>query len=147
MTTEEGQVPPPEAPPPADQSTGRPAWIELAKILALPLVTLILGYWFNSTLNERQQTESNIRLYAEMMGRREEADSNLRKDMSRMVDKSTDLYFPVTARGVVNALPRVVLPFIRSGIQPGIAGDQLEGSDTAVPACSAEAEVPDFRSS
>jgi hypothetical protein len=32
-------------------------------------------------LNERQQVESNIRLYAEMMGRREEADSNLRKDM------------------------------------------------------------------
>src|SRR5262245_3267981 len=56
-------------------------WIELAKVLALPLVTLVLGYWFNSSLNERQQVESNIRLYAEMMGRREEADSNLRKDM------------------------------------------------------------------
>ena len=41
----------------------------------------MLGYWFNSSLNERQQVESNIRLYAEMMGRREEADSNLRKDM------------------------------------------------------------------
>ena len=41
----------------------------------------MLGYWFNASLNERQQVESNIRLYAEMMGRREEADSNLRKDM------------------------------------------------------------------
>ena len=47
----------------------------------MPLVTLVIGYWFNSSLNERQQVESNIRLYAEMMGRREEADSNLRKDM------------------------------------------------------------------
>ena len=56
-------------------------WIDLIKVLALPLVTLVLGYWFNSSLNERQQVESNIRLYAEMMGRREEADSNLRKDM------------------------------------------------------------------
>ena len=56
-------------------------WIELIKVLALPLVTLVLGYWFNASLNERQQVESNIRLYAEMMGRREEADSNLRKDM------------------------------------------------------------------
>jgi hypothetical protein len=44
-------------------------------------VTLVLGYWFNSSLNERQQIDNNVRLYAEMMGRREEADSNLRKDM------------------------------------------------------------------
>jgi hypothetical protein len=57
------------------------AVIELVKILALPLVTLVLGYWFNSSLNERQQQDTNTRLYAEMMGRREEADSNLRKDM------------------------------------------------------------------
>ena len=56
-------------------------WIELVKVLALPLVTLVLGYWFNASLNERQQIDNNIRLYAEMMGRREEADSNLRKDM------------------------------------------------------------------
>ena len=51
------------------------------KVLALPLVTLVLGYWFNASLNKRQQIDNNIRLYAEMMGRREEADSNLRKDM------------------------------------------------------------------
>jgi len=63
----------------ADKRT--PAWIELVKVLALPLVTLVLGYWFNSSLNERQQIDNNVRLYAEMMGRREEADSNLRKDM------------------------------------------------------------------
>ena len=70
-------------PPAHPESHGRGAgtWIDLIKVLALPLVTLVLGYWFNSSLNERQQVESNIRLYAEMMGRREEADSNLRKDM------------------------------------------------------------------
>jgi hypothetical protein len=67
-------------PEPRDNGHGR-AWVDLIKALALPLVTLVLGYWFNSSLNERQQVESNIRLYAEMMGRREEADSNLRKDM------------------------------------------------------------------
>jgi hypothetical protein len=72
---------PAPAPAPAPASSKSPAWIELVKVLALPLVTLVLGYWFNSSLNERQQVESNIRLYAEMMGRREEADSNLRKDM------------------------------------------------------------------
>jgi hypothetical protein len=81
MTTVQGDVPPPEPPPPDDDRKDNRAWIDLTKILALPLVTLILGYWFNSSLNERQQVESNIRLYAEMMGRREEADSNLRKDM------------------------------------------------------------------
>lgn len=70
----EGEAPKPES--------GRTKWpIELIKVLALPLVTLILGYWFNSSLNERQQIDTNVRLYAEMMGRREEADSNLRKDM------------------------------------------------------------------
>src|SRR5512134_657103 len=82
MTTVEGEVPQPApAPAPADRGNGHGTWIDLAKVLALPLVTLVLGYWFNSSLNERQQVESNIRLYAEMMGRREEADSNLRKDM------------------------------------------------------------------
>jgi hypothetical protein len=70
----EGEAPKPES--------GRTRWpIELIKVLALPLVTLVLGYWFNSSLNERQQIDTNVRLYAEMMGRREEADSNLRKDM------------------------------------------------------------------
>jgi hypothetical protein len=68
-----------EAPRPADSHRTWP--IDLIKVLALPLVTLVLGYWFNSSLNERQQIDNNVRLYAEMMGRREEADSNLRKDM------------------------------------------------------------------
>ncbi len=70
----------PPAPPQEDGSKARP-WIDLAKVLALPLVTLVLGYWFNASLNERQQMDTNTRLYIEMQGRREEADSNLRKDM------------------------------------------------------------------
>ena len=79
MNTSEGDVPTPTPPPP---SQDRHSWlIDLVKVLALPLVTLVLGYWFNSSLNERQQIDNNVRLYAEMMGRREEADSNLRKDM------------------------------------------------------------------
>ncbi len=70
----------PPAPLQEDGSKARP-WIDLAKVLALPLVTLVLGYWFNASLNERQQMDTNTRLYIEMQGRREEADSNLRKDM------------------------------------------------------------------
>jgi hypothetical protein len=79
VSLNDGDVTPPEVP----HSNGHVArtTVDLIKALALPLVTLVLGYWFNSSLNERQQVESNIRLYAEMMGRREEADSNLRKDM------------------------------------------------------------------
>jgi hypothetical protein len=60
-------------------------WMELLKIAALPLVTLIVGYLFNASLNERQAHESYIRLYADMMGRREEADSALRKDMFQSI--------------------------------------------------------------
>ena len=71
-----------QTPEPQKETRGfvRPL-IELAKVLALPLVTLVLGYWFNASLNERQQMDTNTRLYIEMQGRREEADSNLRKDM------------------------------------------------------------------
>jgi hypothetical protein len=78
MSMPEGEVPTP-TPPPSESHRTWP--IDLIKVLALPLVTLVLGYWFNSSLNERQQIDNNVRLYAEMMGRREEADSNLRKDM------------------------------------------------------------------
>jgi hypothetical protein len=79
----EGDVPTPiPTPPPAPEGTRRFSWvIDLIKVLALPMVTLVLGYLFNSSLNERQAIDNNVRLYAEMMGRREEADSNLRKDM------------------------------------------------------------------
>ena len=72
----------PETPAPEPRAGGVVrSLIELAKVLALPLVTLVLGYWFNASLNERQQMDTNTRLYIEMQGRREEADSNLRKDM------------------------------------------------------------------
>ncbi len=72
----------PQTPAPERETGGHlRALIDLAKVLALPLVTLVLGYWFNSSLNERQQIDTNTRLYIEMQGRREEADSNLRKDM------------------------------------------------------------------
>jgi len=78
VSTSDGEPSPPET---HREVKAGSTWVDLIKALALPLVTLVLGYWFNSSLNERQQVESNIRLYAEMMGRREEADSNLRKDM------------------------------------------------------------------
>src|SRR5260370_31447143 len=63
------------------KEAGRFKWSELVKVVALQLVTLIVGLIFNWSLNKRQELDNNVRLYADMMGRREEADSALRKDM------------------------------------------------------------------
>ncbi len=72
----------------AGGTKSKSSWVDILKIVALPLVTLVLGFVFNKSLNERQANESNMRLYAEMMGRREEADSNLRKDMFNSILKT-----------------------------------------------------------
>jgi hypothetical protein len=77
----EGDVPAVTPPPRKDDGGSSKPWIELVKVTALPLVTLVLGFYFNASLNERQQKDTNLRLYTEVQGRREEADSNLRKDM------------------------------------------------------------------
>src|SRR5215467_5282057 len=77
-------------------STGTAWWIALLRAAALPLVTLILGFVFNKSLHERQASENaalserqahdnNMRLYTEMMGKREQADSDLRKDMFKSI--------------------------------------------------------------
>jgi hypothetical protein len=67
-------------------SPDRPVrWLDVLKAVAIPLVTLVLGFVFNNSLNTRQAKESNVRLYTEMMGRREQADSDLRKDMFKSI--------------------------------------------------------------
>jgi len=69
-----------------DERKGRTSgWIEMSKVVAMPLVTLIVGYVLNSSLNVSQTRDSNLRLYADMMGRREESDSALRKDMFQSI--------------------------------------------------------------
>ena len=56
----------------------------------MPLVTAAVGFTINSSLNARQERENNLRLYADMMTRREQADSDLRKDMFKSIlDKFT----------------------------------------------------------
>jgi hypothetical protein len=60
-------------------------WLEWFKAVAIPLAAVILGFVFNSSLNERQRADSDSRLYADMMGRREDADSSLRKDMLKSI--------------------------------------------------------------
>lgn len=75
----------PEAKPVTRDKNEPKPWLEILKAVALPLVTLLLGFVFNGSLNARQDRESNIRLYTDMMGRREEADSALRKDMFQSI--------------------------------------------------------------
>jgi len=61
------------------------AWLEVLKVVAMPLVALLMGFIFNSSLNRRQQEDANVRMYIEMMGRREEAESALRRDMFKSI--------------------------------------------------------------
>ncbi len=64
---------------------GKKTWVDVLHVVAMPLVTLIVGFLLNSSLSTSQTQDSNLRLYADMMGRREEADSSLRKDMFRSI--------------------------------------------------------------
>jgi hypothetical protein len=66
---------------------GRDPW-DKAQILLQPLGGLltagaiaIFGFVTNSKLDERQTIETNTRLYSELMSKREESESALRKDM------------------------------------------------------------------
>ena len=67
------------------EKKGHRHWIEISQVVAMPLVTLVVGYVLNSSISSSQTRDSNLRLYADMMGRREEADSALRKDMFRSI--------------------------------------------------------------
>ena len=67
-----------------DKKTRR-HWIEISQVVAMPIVTLVVGYLLNSSISTSQTRDSNLRLYADMMGRREEADSALRKDMFQSI--------------------------------------------------------------
>lgn len=69
-------------PAPVDRSSN---WLDVLKAFAMPLVVALLGYWLNASLNERQQRDADNRMYIEMMGRREDAESSLRKDMFKYI--------------------------------------------------------------
>jgi hypothetical protein len=67
------------------EKKGHRHWIEISQVVAMPIVTLVVGYVLNSSISTSQTRDSNLRLYADMMGRREEADSALRKDMFQSI--------------------------------------------------------------
>lgn len=49
--------------------------------LAMPLAVALVGILGSMYLANRQETETNLRLYTELMSRREEADTSLRREM------------------------------------------------------------------
>src|SRR4249920_2659577 len=65
----------------------RDFWDKLAIILQplggllTALAIALFGYFSSDFLNRRQAIETNTRLYSELMSRREESESALRKDM------------------------------------------------------------------
>ena len=60
-------------------------WLDVGKAVGMPLAASILGFVFNYSLSKSQARDSDMRLYTEMMGRREQADSDLRKDMFKAI--------------------------------------------------------------
>lgn len=63
--------------------------LEWAKVVVLPLVTLLLtligGHYLTSWLKEREARENNDRLYAQLLIQREQSDAQVRKDMFGVV--------------------------------------------------------------
>jgi hypothetical protein len=78
------EKPPKEPEPPARQ---RDTWEKMDIILksigslGTAVVVALVGYFGSSFLAERQESETNLRLYTELMSKREEADTSLRKEM------------------------------------------------------------------
>src|SRR5574341_990281 len=53
-----------------------------------PLAIASLGFFGNQFLKSREESEAKVRLYSELMSRREESESALRKDMFDTIIKS-----------------------------------------------------------
>jgi hypothetical protein len=61
------------------------AILEWAKVLVVPVTVAIIGLIGSSWLNQRQSIEANDRLFAELISKREQADSDLRKEMFSLI--------------------------------------------------------------
>src|SRR5262249_18913361 len=59
--------------------------LEWSKVLVVPVTVAIIGIFGSKWLNTKQAMETNARLYAELMSKREEADSALRKEMFNLI--------------------------------------------------------------
>jgi hypothetical protein len=84
-------MPPPAEPPPAPAHPRRDVWDKVQIIISplgglfTALAIAILGFRSSEFLNRRQAIETNTRLYSELMSKREESESALRKDMFQTI--------------------------------------------------------------
>jgi len=81
------QSPPLKGPPPPEKGPWDKADIVLkgAGALVTPLMVGLVGLLVSGYFSQRQTEETNARVYAELMSRREEADTNLRREMFTQV--------------------------------------------------------------
>jgi hypothetical protein len=77
---------------PATEETLKGGWWrkteEIIKVISpilTPLVIAIIGFWGQRTITQLSVQEQNSRLYTELLSRREEAESSLRKDMFKEI--------------------------------------------------------------
>lgn len=59
--------------------------IKIISPILIPLVIAIIGFWGQRTITQLSVQEQNSRLYTELLSRREESESSLRKDMFKEV--------------------------------------------------------------
>lgn len=64
-----------------DKSSKLNTILQFLGSLLTPLSVALVGFYGSQYLANRQDAETNVRLYAELMSKREETDSALRKDM------------------------------------------------------------------
>ncbi len=81
---------PPEAPAAEGELKGE--WwgktdkvIKIISPILIPLTIALIGFWGQRTITQLSVQEQNARLYTELLSRREEAESSLRKDMFKEV--------------------------------------------------------------
>jgi hypothetical protein len=60
----------------------------LLRAFATPLTVALIGYLTSSYLNKQQMADTNYRAFAQLVSQREDADTNLRKDMFKTVLES-----------------------------------------------------------
>lgn len=112
QTTEQDKAAAP-ATPSTPEKTKKDLWDKI-DILSKPIfasltagVIALLGYYGQSTLTAISAQEQNARLYTELLSRREEAESALRKDMFKEI--MSGFFADVDARDVRNSLSKKIL--------------------------------------
>ena len=86
----------------------------LVATLAIPLALSWLGYTYQRTTLQQQSVEARLRLYTELLSKREQADTDLRKDMfAKVLDKFLvqDPGNPANLRNRMVALELLALNF------------------------------------